>query len=127
MPKGTYWANHVCNELNSLALFLALSSTSISADGSGITEPVGNGYGRYAVPLNSWGSPAGGSVANTSAFTFNPATGLWLSGAPVTWFALLDGGSNLYYYNQIPFAFQRVWATGDVPSFSSGVLVVTET
>jgi hypothetical protein len=127
MPKGTYWANQVCNELNGKSLFIALSSTVISASGDGITEPsVGAGYSRYAIPLNAWGTAAGGSVANLNPFTFNPATALWLSGNPVIYFALLDSGNNLYYFNQIPPAFQRVWGGGDVPSFSSGVLVIQE-
>jgi hypothetical protein len=126
MPKGTYWADVVLNQLNSIALFIALSSTSITASGSGITEPVGNGYSRCTVPLNSWAPAAGGNIANLVPFTFNPATGLWLGGANITWFALLDGSSNLYYYNQIPLAYQRSFHSGDVPSFSTGVLVVSE-
>jgi hypothetical protein len=127
MPKGTYWANHVLNELNSLSLLVALSSTTITSSGSGITEPeFANGYRRYIVPANSWGTPAGGTVANLNPFTFNPATALWLGGAHLTDFALLDGSGNLYYYNKIPSLFVRSWGAGDVPSFSSGVLAIIE-
>ncbi len=64
--------------------YLGLSTTAPTDDGSGFTEPVGNGYARCTVPNDAtrWGtaSPGGDGItrkSNVAAFTFPNPTGAW--------------------------------------------------
>lgn len=57
------------------ACYLALSTTQPSDDGTGVTEPSGNGYARKQIQGSDLGSASGGVIANTSAITFAQASG----------------------------------------------------
>jgi hypothetical protein len=54
---------------------VALSTTDPGADGSGITEPSGNGYAR--VTNNNWSQNVAKSIENTADVAFPQATGSW--------------------------------------------------
>jgi len=71
---------------------VAMSTTVISGDGSGITEPVGNNYSRAAIVLDA---SAAGIILN-QLVTFGQASGSW---GTLTWFALfaVPGGQMLAF------------------------------
>jgi len=58
-------------------VYLALSTTTPSADGSGFTEPSGNGYARVAAPGSSWSASSDGAKASSASLDFPLASGSW--------------------------------------------------
>jgi len=72
-------------------LHIGLSTTAIADNGTGITEPVGNGYARVAVANNTtnWGVPTLNGieieVLNLTTVNFPTPTGNW--GVVTHWFA----------------------------------------
>lgn len=78
-------------------IYLALSTTAPSVDGSGVTEPPASAnYAR--VELNSLGEPSNGLIQNTSDISFNESSASW---GTVTHFAIYDAptNGNLLMYN----------------------------
>ena len=71
---------------------VALSTTEPADDGSGVTEPAGNGYARAVVDNDgtTWDVAAGRSKTNAITVTFPDPTGEW---GDLQWFALYDDGS----------------------------------
>lgn len=73
-------------------VFVGLSSTEPNADGSGITEPSGNGYERVLIGAanqsltQKFGDPADGVITNTGDIYFPESSGSW--GDPLTHFFL---------------------------------------
>jgi hypothetical protein len=85
MSKSYAESNSYLSSLIAGPLYMGLSSTTPSADGTGITEPSGGGYARIdAASLFSGATPASGSVSNTVAGSFAVSTGAWASGADLT-------------------------------------------
>jgi hypothetical protein len=76
------------------SVYIGLSSTPPQPDGSGVTEPNGNGYGRTLIGTNEQTStymfPAAsdGQAANSKIIYFPEATGTW--GAQLTHFVLFN-------------------------------------
>lgn len=70
---------------------IALSTTTISDDGSGISEPSGSGYSRVSVDNDgvNWAAASGGIKTNLTDIIFPEATGNW--GTLIEW-ALYDTG-----------------------------------
>lgn len=60
-------------------LYIGLSTTAINEDGTGATEPEGNGYARVAVPNNkdSFSDATAGVITNDIQIVFNESTGDW--------------------------------------------------
>lgn len=64
-------------------IFVGLSSTAPNADGSGITEPTGNGYHRVLIGAanqsltQKFGDPADGVITNTDDIYFPESIGSW--------------------------------------------------
>lgn len=101
--------NQLCGKTTSSmasSAYLALSQTAPTAEGGGVTEPVGNGYQRALLGESSgtkhMGTPeydatAGKTtISNTSEIHFNEATGSW---GTLTHFAIYGsktGGTPLY-------------------------------
>lgn len=71
-------------------IFVGLSSTAPYADGTGITEPTGNGYERVLIGAanqsltHKFGEPANGIITNTDDIYFPESHGSW--GSPLTHF-----------------------------------------
>lgn len=57
-------------------VYLGLSTTAPSRDGTGYTEPSGNGYSRISLK-DAMSNPALGSANNTEEVHFKAATGPW--------------------------------------------------
>ena len=99
--KSDFHKDRVVNLLRNVSItapvtvYVALSTTLINDDGTGLTEPVGNGYARTVVIYDA---PALG-IAQNQLVTFPQATGAW---GTITHFAVMDavtGGNMLYHDN----------------------------
>jgi len=86
MAGFTAWYNSIADFLFGktsyvppTTLYLGLSTTTIAAGGTGITEPSGGAYARVAMTNNktTWGTASGGAVANAAEFSFPEATASW--------------------------------------------------
>ena len=87
-------------------LYIALSTTPIFRDGSGITEPsTSYGYARVQVPTGttSWSVPTQGTVSNNIDIQFPEATNSWGTITHIAVFDSLTGG-NMRYFEALPAA-----------------------
>jgi hypothetical protein len=105
-------------------LYLMLSSTAISADGTGATEPSGGSYTRVAITSSSsyWSTPSNGRISNLTKLDFPQATSDW---GTMTYVALTDastGVGNIRYYQAL--TRPKIIQQDDVASFAIGALVV---
>lgn len=100
-------------------LYFALSTTTISDDGTGMTEPSGGSYARKAMVANTTNFPAAsaGAIANAVAVTFATATASW---GLVTYFAVMDAitGGNMLGYAALDTS--KTIDDGDTASFAIG-------
>jgi hypothetical protein len=108
-------------------LEVALSSTNPTEDGSGITEPVGNGYSRKSISNDAtyWGAAVDGEKTNASTIIFAEASGAW---GTMTHWAIYDTGVFKIYGeitdvsgNSSP----QYVDDGDVVRFLPGALKIT--
>jgi hypothetical protein len=109
------------------SLEIALSSTNPTEDGSGITEPVGNGYSRVTVSNDAtyWSAASGGEKTNASGVIFPAATAAW---GMMTHWAIYDTGVFKIYGeitdvsgNSSP----QYVDNGDIVRFLTGSLKIT--
>jgi hypothetical protein len=100
-------------------LYFALSTTTISDDGSGMTEPVGGSYARANMVANTTNFPAasGGAIANGVAITFPTATASW---GTVTDFAIMDAATSGNMLGYAVLTASKTIDSGDTPSFAIG-------
>lgn len=105
-------------------LYIALSTTTISDDGTGMTEPSGGSYARAAVTnnLTNWPAASGGAKSNGTAITFATATASW---GTVIDFAVMDAATsgNMLAYGTLTTS--KTIDSGDTPSFTIGDFDVT--
>ncbi len=106
-------------------VYLALFTGAAAADGTG-TEATGGGYARKACKA-AWGTPANGSVSNSSVISFTTFTGSVSAGAPITHFALMTAatGGAATYWGELTDA-TKVFGNGDTAQFPVGALTLTE-
>lgn len=84
------------NNIFGSTVYVGFSSTEPNEDGTGVTEPVGNGYERkmigndYQTLTQLFGTPENGVITNSEIIYMNESTGPWLDGAPLTHFVLFD-------------------------------------
>lgn len=103
------------------SLRVALSSTPINDDGTGITEPIlVNGYQRLTVtltaPVHTEG--AGTMVSNANALVFGPAVNVpWPT---ITHAAVFDNAGNMLFKG--PVATPRTAIVGDTLSYGIGTI-----
>ena len=109
--------------------FLAVSTANPLVSGSGIAEPVGNGYARVATVAGDWNTPSAGAINNANAFSFPAATGLW---GTIAYFMLMDAltAGNMLAFGQTldpsGNVTTKVITNGDVLSMAAGSLVITQ-
>jgi hypothetical protein len=103
-------------------MYLVASTTTISADGTGITEPSGNGYARREVLASELDAAAAGSAANNADLEFAEATGSW---GDITDIALMDAssGGNLLMFDALPSS--KTIGANDVLRVKSGQLTAS--
>jgi len=105
--KANEILNHLTGRLQSVAsitaVYLGLSTTTPTADGSNVTEPVGNGYARVLLGNTSqaltqkMNAADDGEITNKEIIYFPEATGAWGSCTHLCFYIAVSGGT--------PFAF----------------------
>lgn len=102
-------------------VYVALSTTDPTEDGTGITEPA-DGYSRVSTGAADWEAAASGSISNANDITFSEATGSW---GDISHFALFDAstGGNMLAYSALNST--KTVSSGDTPVFSAGDLTVS--
>lgn len=96
MSLANYGENKILDSLFTIfgsTLYIGLSTADPGEDGSSLAEPSGNGYARVATTNAGWAAASGGSRSNSSAITFNSATGSWGTLTHVCIFDALTGGN----------------------------------
>lgn len=105
-------------------LYLALSTTDPTDDGSGITEPSGGSYARLGVAnnLTNWPAAVGGSKSNGADFTFITATASW---GVISHMAIFDAavGGNMLAHAALTSS--KTIDNGDTVIFETGNLTLT--
>lgn len=104
--------------------YIGVSTADPLDDGSGLAEPVGNGYARVTTAGGDWDAASGGAVANAAAITFPQASGSW---GTITHFAGFDAASagNMLFHGDL--AASKAVGSGDTLSFAIGDLDLTMT
>ena len=106
-------------------VYVGLSYADPLSDGSGISEPAVNGYGRASFTNDGtvWAAAAAGSKPTIAEILFPTATGSW--GAALTHYFLIDNdpGGNLLFFGEL--STPRLVTIGGQPRLQAGTLVVT--
>lgn len=103
--------------------WLALSTTAMQQDGTGCTEPTGNGYARVGIDNNktTFSVAADGLLKNNIQVQFPESTGAW---GTVTHIAIFDSktAGNLLYYDAL--AESRIIETQTTLMFMSNTISI---
>jgi len=107
-------------------LYFGLSTTAISADGTGATEPSTGSYARASAANNktTWGNAASGSLTNLISISFPESTASW---GTITYVFISDAasaGNMLYYAVLSP---SRTVQTSTTVLFAASAITVTMT
>lgn len=101
-------------------VYFGLSTTTPASDGTGVTEPSGNGYARVSMTNNTTNFPSasGASKANGAPVNFPQATGSW---GTVTYLVIYDQltAGTLQEYVSLGASSKSI-SSGDTPSFANG-------
>lgn len=106
-------------------IYVALSTADPTEDGSGVAEPVGNGYARVQTAASDWNTATLADpslVDNANPITFPQASGAW---GTITHFALYDAATDGNYLGGGALGTSKAPGDGDTPSFAAGELDVT--
>src|SRR3990167_10678956 len=128
MPGGfsVYEGNVILNSVfdSGAALWIAWSTTAPNADGTNVTEPVGNNYSRTAITAGDWATSSARATSNASAVTSATASGSW---GTISHFALYDAASagNMIDYGTLDVS--KAIGNGQSLRFAAGALDVTLT
>ena len=123
-----YWENKILDHIfgkgsyTPPTIYVGLSTADPGDDGTGLSEPSGNGYARVQTAASDWNSASGGSLDNAEVIEFSEATGDW---GTVTHFALFDtaSGGNLLAHGSL--SQSKSIAGGDTARFAAGDLDVS--
>lgn len=105
-------------------IYVALSTADPGSDGSSISEPSGDGYGRVSTASGDWGDASAGNpttLSNSATITFPQATGSW---GTVTYAAFFDASTGGEFLGSGALETSRAVESGDEPRFSTGELTV---
>ena len=126
---GNYLENALLNHVFGKAsytpptIYVAVSTTDPLEDGSGITEPSGNGYLRVATAAGDWTTSTAGTLHNGNALVFPKATGSW---GTLYYFALYDAtkavGGNMLAHGSLDEG--KTIGNNDTLQFPASALVV---
>jgi hypothetical protein len=100
------------------AVYVALYTAAPSDSGGG-TEVSGNGYARVEA---TFGAASGGEISNSSAVTFDPATGSW---GEITHFGIFDAASSGNLLDHGALTTPKTIDAEDTADFAVGILTVT--
>ena len=122
----SYLSNAIANWVRGTAmptapttLYLALSTTAINGDGTGITEPSGGAYARQIVTMTapSFGESTGSVISLSGNVIYPTATGTWGNITHLALFTAVSGGSMLHRW-QAPVA--KNIGVGDTYTVAAG-------
>ena len=107
--------------------YIALSSTEPQADGTGVTEPVGEDTGYARVPLTSLGNPVDGVLKNTSDVVFPKSLTDWYPPqSPAAYQAIFDGaGANAHLLSATALPKSRIVQSDTNVKFLAGELTIS--
>lgn len=85
-------------------LYVALSTTTPSADGTGVTEPSGGGYARVSVTNNktNFTTSSNGVLSNAVQLSFPESSSAWGTITHICMYDASTGGNLLYYDTLTP-------------------------
>ena len=123
-----HWENEILDHLfgkgsyTPPTIYVGLSTADPGDDGTGLSEPSGNGYARVTTAAADWNAASGGALDNAGAIEFAEATGNW---GTVTHFALFDAATsgNLLAHGSLTQS--KTIASGDTARFQAGDLDVS--
>lgn len=130
MSFSNYLENAVLNHITGKTaftqptVFVGLSSTAPTENGTGITEPTGGSYARVATSGATWSTATTGSTNNASAITFPTATADWVAGANFTHVVLFDAASGGNFLAQGQITTPKPVLNGDTASFAIGNITI---
>ena len=103
-------------------IYVGLSTADPGDDGTGLSEPSGNGYARKVTAASDWDAASGGAMDNANTIEFAEATGNW---GTVTHFALFDAATsgNLLAHGSLTQS--KTIDDGDTARFAAGDLDVS--
>jgi len=103
-------------------IYVVLSTSDPTDDGSGIAEPSGNAYARRQTSASDWNAATSGSLDNASDITFGQATGNW---GTITHFALFDAvtGGNMLAHGEL--SQPKAIGSSDTAKFEAGDLNIS--
>jgi len=102
--------------------YIAASTADPTDAGSGIAEPIGNGYARVSTSGIDWNNASNGSITNANSFSFPEATGSW---GTITHLAIYDAasGGNMLAHGALDLA--QTIAAGEVLRVPAGSFTIT--
>lgn len=109
-------------------LHIGLSTTTPAEDGTGVTEPVGNGYARVpivAADMNAATLADPSVKSNGNVLTFPQATADWAAGANMTHWVLYDAVSAGNLLASAALTTPRAVLNGDTATIPAGSMQVT--
>lgn len=84
--------------------YIALSSSTINENGTGLTEPTDRNYSRILIPNDEFNFTvsSNGIIKNITTWEFNISTKAWEN--PITHWAIMDSlkGGRILYYDELP-------------------------
>jgi hypothetical protein len=104
-------------------LWCGLSTADPTDDGSGLAEPVGDGYARVAITAATWDAASGGTKSNGAAITFPEATGDGWGEVTFVCIFNAESGGDLLFSTALDAGVTV--SAGKVPRFSAGAFDVT--
>ena len=125
---SNYWEDEILDHLfgkgayTPPTIYVGLSTADPGDDGSGLSEPAGNGYARVATAASDWDTASGGTLDSAAAIQFNEATGNW---GTVTHFALFDAASAGHLLAHGTLTQSKAIDSGDTVRFAAGDITVS--
>ena len=106
--------------------YLGLSTSTISSSGSNVSEPVGNGYARVAIPNTKsyFTYSSSGCLVNSGSIAFPISSGSWGTIIDLALFDASTSGS-VWVYTTVPSPI--VVQTNTTVSFSASGLTFAQT
>lgn len=106
---NTYEKNQILNNIfrnGEKTIYIGVSKTAPSEDGTNCTEPTASSYKRFAAKCDTtnWNESVQGSTTNSVVFRFNEAQESWTTAAsPVTHWVIFDAatGGNMMFYGEL--------------------------
>jgi hypothetical protein len=123
-----YWENKILDHIfgkgsyTPPTIYVGLSTTDPTDDGSGLAEPSGNAYARVQTSTSDWNTASNGSLDNAGDITFAQATGNW---GTITHFTLFDAATAGNMLAQGSLSQPKAIGESDTARFEAGDLEIS--